>query len=105
MEIVNRGYILVTPKEAFITWANQHDEDFEDLTQNEGSIYLIEDDFYDDEPVLKSHFKRIFENELLAVTEDEETYPKITFENFNEMFDCQLGSMVFDALKSDLKCD
>ena len=105
MEIVNRGYILVTPKEAFITWANQHDEDFEDLTQNEGSMYLIEDDFYEDEPVLKSHFKRIFENELLAVTEDEGAYPKITFENFEEMFHCQLGTMVFDTIKSDLKRD
>ena len=105
MEIVNRGYILVTPKEAFIQWANQHDEDFEDLSDNEGSIYLIEDDFYDDEPVIKSHFKRIFENELLAVSEKEENYPKITFENFEAMFHIQLGTMVFDAIKSDLKRD
>ena len=102
MMIVNRGYILVTPKRAFFEWANQHDEDFIDLDSNEGSIYLIEDDFYDDEPVIKANFKKIFENEVMAITEDESTYPSFTYELFEEWFSYQLGTVVFDTQKTDL---
>lgn len=105
MKIVNRGYIVVKPKKAFIEWANKYDEDFSDLTDNEGSIYLIEEDFYDDEPVIKANFKQIFSNELLAVTEDEESYPELSIEQFNNFFDVSLGTMVFDTLKTDLERD
>ena len=49
MKFVNRGYIIIQPKEAFINWANEHDTDFSELEDNEPNVYLIEEDFYDDE--------------------------------------------------------
>lgn len=103
MKIVNRGYMIVTPKKAFIDWANQHDEDYSDLVDNEASVYLIEDDFYDDETIIKSNFKTVFRNELLAVTEDEEVFPAIKMEEFNAFFDVQLGTSVFDGQEGQLQ--
>jgi hypothetical protein len=105
MKFVNRGYIIVRPKKAFIEWANANDEDYNDLTENEPSVYLIEEDFYDDEVVLKANFKKIFTNELLSVSEDDSTFPEITYEIFNDWFEVEMGSTVFDSQNDSLKAD
>lgn len=105
MKFVNRGYMIVKPTNKFIDWANKNDEDYSDLTGNESSVYLIEEDFYDDEPVVKANFKKIFLNELLAVSEDESSYPEISLSNFNEFFTYHLGSTVFDAESNGLVAD
>ena len=97
--------MVVSPKPSFIEWANKHDEDFSDLVDNEPSVYLIEEDFYDDEAVLKANFKGVFRNELLAVTEDESQFPSITMEEFEKFFSVQMGSTVFDTEKTDLIAD
>lgn len=102
MKIVNRGFISVNPTKLFIDWANKNDEDFDGLVSSEASVYLIEEDFYDDEPVLKSHFKKIFLNELESVSEDDSSYPEINFELFNTWFNVELGASVFDTQKTDL---
>lgn len=105
MKFVNRGYLSVKPTKLFIEWANKNDEDFGELQSSEASIYLIEEDFYDDEPVLKNHFKKVFQNELMAVTEDESVYPEIKFEVFNEWFDIEMGASVFDTQSGGLVAD
>ena len=105
MKFVNRGYLSIKPTKLFIDWANSHDEDFSALESSESSIYLIEEDFYDDEPVLKSHFKNVFLNELMAVSEDESIYPEIKFEVFQEWFIVELGSSVFDTQNSGIVVD
>ena len=102
MKIVNRGFISIKPTTLFIDWANKNDEDFDGLVNSEASIYLIEEDFYDDEPVLKSQFKKIFLNELESVTEDDSLYPEIKFELFNTWFNVELGASVFDTQKMNL---
>lgn len=105
MKFVNRGYVMVRPKEAFIVWANENDADYSDLEDNEPSIYLIQEDFFDDEVVLKEYFKGIFTNELMAVTDNESKYPPIRWEVFNEWMDVRLGTTVFDAESSALQAD
>jgi len=105
MKFVNRGYLTVKPTKLFIDWANNYDEDFSALESSEASVYLIEEDFYDDEPVLKSHFKNVFQNELLAVTEDESVYPEIKFEVFNDWFDVEMGTSVFDTQSGGVVAD
>ena len=105
MKFVNRGYLSVKPTKLFIDWANKHDEDFGELQSSEASIYLIEEDFYDDEPVLKSHFKKVFQNELMAVTEDASVYPEIKFEVFSEWFDIEMGASVFDTQSGGVVAD
>lgn len=105
MKFVNRGYIIVQPKEAFIVWANENDADYSHLEDNEPNVYLIEEDFFDDDVVLKGHFKNIFENELFAVTDIESKFPPIKWEVFTEWFEVRLGATVFDAESNALIAD
>lgn len=103
MKIVNRGYIIIHPKQPFIDWAVSQDEEYELDEYSEPNIYLIEEDFFEDEPVIKANFKKIFKNELNAVSDEEEIYPDITMENFEEWFSVILGNTVFDCEKGNLK--
>jgi hypothetical protein len=68
----------------------------------EGNVYLIEDDFFEIEPLLEQHFKKIFMNECQGVVEDDEFIPKLTMELFLDWFEIQIGSTVFDTQKSQL---
>jgi len=98
MKILERGFITVTPTKKFIDWANNNDEDYRDLVSNEGNVYLVEEDVYDDEVLLKSKFKEIFMNELQSVSENESQYPEITWDSFNTHFEVSFGSCVFDLM-------
>jgi hypothetical protein len=105
MKFVNRGYLAVKPTKLFFDWANKNDEDYSDLEDSESSIYLIEENFYDDEQVLKANFKKVFLNELQAVSEDDSTYPEMKFEIFTSWFNVELGASVFDAQDESLIAD
>ena len=102
MKIVNRGYISVKAKQPYIDWVNEIEgEDVID-TETEANIYLIDEDFFDEEPVIKANFKTIFRNELIAISEDEESYPTINLETFNDWFEIELGASVFDCVTGGL---
>lgn len=105
MKIVNRGYISVKAKQAFFNWANQFEDDvyFTEEDGVEPTIYLIEDEFMDTEPIIQQNFKKIFLNELSMITDDESEFPPITEENFNLWFDLEIGTTVMDTLKMDLE--
>ncbi|MBU2018640.1 MAG: hypothetical protein KJ941_03255 [Bacteroidetes bacterium] len=107
MKIVNRGYLLVRPTLKFQTWAKNANPDILiDLDDREGSVYLIDDDFFEEEPIIEQLFKKILVQELEAVTGEETLWPDdVSRENFDELFTVEFGSMVFDAEKSDLKKD
>jgi hypothetical protein len=98
MKVVNRGYIYVEPKQAFCDWAKQHDADFDfdESDDLEGNLYLIEEDFFEYEPLIESH---------LAVVDSDEDYPKPTLDLFLEWFSIRVGSSVFDTQKTDLESD
>ncbi len=104
MKFVNRGYLLVKPTQLFLEWANSIDDEFPmTLEFCEGNIYLIEEDFMETEPILKANFKKIFENEFMAITDDDEAWPcSIQLDNFEKYFQYEFGSAVLDTLKSDL---
>lgn len=99
--------MLVRPTRAFQVWAQQANTDlFIDLDHNEGSIYLIEEDFLEEEPIIEASFKKILLHEIEAVTDDEATWPEdFNRELFDQFFTVEFGSMVFDLQKSDLKRD
>lgn len=88
-----------------IEWSEKIEGLFPLDSQSEPSVYLIEDDFIDEEPILKANFKKIFLNELNAVTNDDSLYPEIKWELFVEWFDIVTGTAVFDLKNTDLKCD
>ena len=107
MKIVNRGFILVEPKQAFCDWAKLHDPefDFNEDDDLEGNVYLIEEDFIEYEPVLEANFKKIMLNECLAIVDSEEEMPKPTMDLFLEWFHVRLGATVFDTQKTDLETE
>jgi hypothetical protein len=107
MKTVNRGYILVEPRQAFCEWAKLNDEefDFDETDDLEGSLYLIEEEFMEYEPLIEAHFKKIFKNECMAIVDDEEQIPKATLELFLEWFNVRIGGSVFDTQKAPLNAE
>jgi 5-formaminoimidazole-4-carboxamide-1-beta-D-ribofuranosyl 5'-monophosphate synthetase len=95
--IVDRGFIMVEAQPEFIQWVQKHSKDsvigLEDL---EPSIYLITDDFMDDEIVIKQHFEEIFAYELEISGIDESVWPEIHLDNFMRLFLVKVGVSVFD---------
>ena len=105
MKIVNRGYLIVQPKQAFIDWAAKQDAEIDLFGELEPSIYLIEEDFFEDEPIIEQNFKKIFFNELESFSEDEDGYPEVKRANFDEWFSVNAGSAVYDAQKEGLHAE
>jgi len=95
--IIDRGFILVEAKNEFVHWMQLHSEDsLIGLEDSEPSIYLITDDFLDDELVIKQHFEEIFLYELEITGIDEKFWPEIHLDNFKHFFNLKLGVTVFD---------
>ena len=105
MKIVNRGFITVRPKQAFVDWANQQDEEFQIDANAEPSVYLIEEDFFDIDPVIESNYKAIFECELASVSDNEDGFPEIKLGVFKDWFSVEVGSTVIDLEKNQLAAD
>lgn len=105
MKIVNRGFLIVQPRQPFFDWANQFEEEvyFSEADDVEPTIYLVEDDFLEIEPTIQQHFKKIFRNELNMVTEDQTDHPELSEKLFYEWFKITAGTTLLDTQKSDLK--
>lgn len=105
MKIVNRGYLIITPKQPFFDWANEFEEDifFDEKDEVEPTIYLIDEDFIETEQVIRDNFKKIFLNELNMITENTDDHPKISETLFFEWFNVTAGTTVLDIQPSDLK--
>ena len=59
IKILNRGFISVTPKPSFYDEAaKEMDVDIVHFENPEPTIYLIEEDFWDNQSILKKHFKK-----------------------------------------------
>ena len=108
MKLVNRGFLIIRPTQEFLSWANANGQGVELSMEDapEPSIYLIEEDFFDLEPIIERQFKTIFEQELDLVNENEETWPQYrTIELFLDWFEVEAGTTVFDCEKSDLRSE
>jgi hypothetical protein len=107
MNILNRGFIAIKPTQEFLNWksANSKDEIIEPENP-ESTIYLIEDEFWDEDELLKKYFKKIIKQELLGVSETKESWPQVeTIEEFSNYFHTELGTFVFDLLKNPLNSE
>jgi len=107
MTILNRGQIVVFPTENFQLWATQNSE--EDLffsSQAEPSVYLIEEEFWEDELIIEKYRKKILKREFSEISPDDSKWPTIKDnEQFRFYFNVFLGLVVVDLLESDLTCD
>lgn len=108
MKIVNRAFISVKQKQAFWDWAKTVDSEIE-FSENddlEKNIYLIDEDFFDIEPIIEQNYKKIFNHELYSITEDEDLWPKnLKLADFLTWFELDFGSLVVDLEKSSMEFD
>ena len=105
MKIINRGFICVTPTPLFIAWAAKHSDDNQFFTINpEPSIYLVEDDFWEDSLILEKYYKKIAQQEFKAICSVEEKIPVISNQDqFIIHFSVSLGTIVHDLLKENIE--
>jgi hypothetical protein len=103
MKTINRGYLMILFKQSFLDWSNKYN----DLQFQEGevepSLYLIEDDFIEDDKVIEGLFKKIMMIEFTGVTENEVEWPTISREVFDSFFSYVLGISVIDLVKGPLQ--
>lgn len=103
MKILNRGYLFLIYKEAFYEWSNKYNDIAFSYGELESSVYLIEEDFMEEDKVIEGLFKKIMDVEFTAVCEEEEEWPALTRETFDQFFDCILGGSVVDTVKKPIQ--
>jgi len=103
MKIIDRGYLNVKGRQPFIAWVEQVGEGLFIDEESESNVYLVEEDFFEVEPIVKANFKKIFLNELECISDDESLFPEIKLEVFLEWFNVDAGTMVFDCEKGGVK--
>ena len=105
MKTVNRGFISITPTPLFIAWALKNSDEEQFFTNNpEPSIYLVEDDFWEDAKIIEKHFKKIAHQEFKAICSQEEICPIISNEDeFILYFSVSSGTIVHDLLKENIE--
>lgn len=100
---LNRNSVLIIPKKAYYDWANSvfpedpiDEDDFSDY-----NTYLIEEDSLMDGPeeALENFWEYIFENELFEISTEDEDWPvELTWELFNEFFNCHFSALITDLV-------
>jgi hypothetical protein len=107
MRLLNRGYIVVQHRQSYWDWVKKIDKEcnFNEDDNCEPTLYLIKEDFFDDDLLLEQYFKKIFYSELLSVTDNESMWPeKIDISTFDLWFSISfVGSTVIDLEKSDIE--
>ena len=105
MKTVNRGFISITPTPLFIAWALKNSDEEQFFTNNpEPSIYLVEDDFWEDSKVIEKYYKKISQQEFSSLCKKDEIIPIISSEEeFSLYFDLSLGTIVHDLLKENIE--
>ena len=106
---INRGIVVVRPKQPYVDWANACDEcptkTSLEYARSDCHAYLLpcwddEDDFV---RVLKRVCRDIFESELAGWTTDESVWPKRRgYATFLKWFDVESHSVVFELGDGDI---
>lgn len=106
MKIINRGFIQVKPKQNFIDWAIQIEPDLLMDTDSEATLYLVEEDFWDDEQIIKKYALKIWKQECQSICEENELWPSINDAlEVGNYFDFDLGCTVIDLLNESIQSE
>ncbi len=105
IKILNRGFISVTPKPFFYEEAaKEMNKEILTFKNAEPTIYLIEEDFWDNETVLKKHFKKIIASEKRQLNPSHNlTLDQINIENAEDYFVFRFGNLVIDNEDSGIE--
>jgi len=105
IKILNRGFISVTPKPFFYEEAaKEMNKEILTFINAEPTIYLIEEDFWDNETVLKKHFKKIIASEKRQLNPSHNLrLDQINIENAEDYFVFRFGNLVIDNEDSGIE--
>jgi hypothetical protein len=105
MQSVNRTAVVIRPKQPFVDWLNSVPGESSDNTleriSSENTTFLIPEFFGHNESLvyIKKIYDQIFEFELFGWYTDEDLWPeKRTWKMFQEWFDIEMNSEVFDLV-------
>ena len=98
IKILNRGFISVKPKTLFYKEAEKElQEKLMHIAEPEATIYLIEEDFWDNESVLKKNYKKILECEKRQLSPSKKLeLTEIKVDCLNDFFTFSFGNLVVD---------
>lgn len=104
MKILNRGFISVKPTTEFLNWKkSQAKDELIEPEIAEATVYLIEDEFWYEEEILKKYFKKIAKLEFQSCLETIDSFPEIgSIEDFLKFFSVEYGTFVYDLLKTPI---
>jgi len=105
MQLINRGFISVKPSSLFIEWLKSYDSAVLITAKDaEATVYLIEEEFWDDALILKTYAKKIATSTFAEYGCDEAHWPSnFDIENFEQWFDCDLGCTCIDLLAAPIQ--
>lgn len=104
MNLINRGFIQIKPTLKLVEWAANKNPALLLDDDAEATIYLIEEEFWDDDVILKKYGKQIAQQEFESLGFEIADWPE-TFEldDFLSWFSCELGCTCIDLLKEPLQ--
>ncbi len=107
--MLNRGVLIVWPKQPYLDWAAQLDDSgLVPDPESEKTVYLIPEFDSDDEAweILEDVYAEVFERELDGWHTDDAAWPENrTFAMFKEWFDIELHSVVEDLCACEIEDD
>ena len=100
---INRNAVIIKPKQIFLDW-------FKSIYPNspmdeikETNIYLLDDDNMEIEPWLKKKYDVLFRYELEDCHLNKKEWPqKRSYKMFNQWFDVQFSSLIYDMEKKPI---
>jgi hypothetical protein len=101
---INRCAVLVTPRAAFLAWAERYGDGVPYPVGEERNVYLLP--WFalasDIEEILAHYYDIIFESELEEWMSDESTWPEgRSYALFREWFDVEVNSSVVDLVAGE----
>jgi hypothetical protein len=109
---VNRGVIVIKPKQPFVDWINEWDDSGEQTSLDEAraecTAYLVPCWNNDAELkfILGTIYRSIFEAELESWYTDESMWPRRRgYKTFLEWFDVEAHSVVFELGNGNIKVE
>ncbi|MFC1573339.1 hypothetical protein ACFL6M_07050 [Candidatus Eisenbacteria bacterium] len=109
MRTVNRSALVVRPRDPYLRWASELDEDSAGLAESirgKSSVYLVAPDPQEEHESapIEQYYERIFELELEAWHTDPDDWPRVRdYRTFQEWFDVDAESIVVDLEGSPLR--
>ena len=95
--------MIVNPTKVFWNTITPYIDDKEFIAFHEPTVYLIEEEIWDETAMLEKYLKKILHQEIIQLTDDVRAIPIVsTADDVLAMFTLTFGSTIVDCLKSPI---